>query len=324
MTRSINALAARGIVAGTMALLGIQGSAAPVKRCAFVTSYHKGYEWNDGIERGLRRELEGKCEVTQFDMDTKRNPDPAFAVKAAKEIKEKLDALKPDIVITSDDNASKYLVVPYYKNQGPNVVFCGVNWSAAEYGFPFTNVTGMIEVHPIEVMLREVKATVGKVEKVTCIGADNESEGKNCGRYERNLIAQGVKVKLSMVKTQDKWEQAIVAAQDQDYIIFTNNAGIDGWDGERSKAFLEKSNTRLIVSISNWMLPWSTLVFAAVPEEQGTYAAKTALAIMSGKHPADFPIVPNSEWDVFVNASMAKHLNIKVPDHLVRRAAQTM
>ena len=49
-------------------------------------------------------------------------------------------------MIASDDNAQKYLVVPYLKGTQVPVIFNGVNWDASAYGFPTSNVTGMIEV----------------------------------------------------------------------------------------------------------------------------------------------------------------------------------
>ena len=88
--------------------------------CVYVSSYHKGYDWSDGVERGLRSELEGKCELTQFDMDTKRNKDEAYKVKKAREIAKEIKKIRPDVLITSDDNAAKYLVVPYFKGGNTN------------------------------------------------------------------------------------------------------------------------------------------------------------------------------------------------------------
>ena len=51
---------------------GVSSAFAADKKCLFVSSYRQGYEWSDGVERGLRSVVEGKCEYRQFDMDTKR------------------------------------------------------------------------------------------------------------------------------------------------------------------------------------------------------------------------------------------------------------
>ncbi|MFM1892820.1 MAG: hypothetical protein RLZ44_1897, partial [Pseudomonadota bacterium] len=52
--------------------LGAWSGAAWSARCLYISSYHQGYAWSDGVERGLRQGLEGQCELRQFDMDTKR------------------------------------------------------------------------------------------------------------------------------------------------------------------------------------------------------------------------------------------------------------
>lgn len=101
--------------------------AATAARCLYVSSYHAGYEWNDGIERGMKPHLAGKCELRTFYMDGKRQLGAAFAKSKAREAKELIDSWKPNIVIAADDNASKYLVMPYLKNVATPVVFCGIN-----------------------------------------------------------------------------------------------------------------------------------------------------------------------------------------------------
>ena len=164
-------------------LLMMQGAAS--KKCLFVNSYHTGYPWSDGIEKAISKTLEGKCEYQHIEMDTKRNPTPEYAQKKALEIKAHIETWKPDVVITSDDNASKYLGVPYFKDSPIPFVFCGVNWSVSEYGYPFKNTTGMVEILAIEPLLVEVKRIVPGTKAGVCIGPDNESESKNCGRYAK-------------------------------------------------------------------------------------------------------------------------------------------
>jgi hypothetical protein len=46
-------------------------------------------------------------------MDTKRNPDERYKIRAAQIAKSVIGAYKPGIVPASDDNASKYLIKPY-------------------------------------------------------------------------------------------------------------------------------------------------------------------------------------------------------------------
>ena len=91
-------------------------SAKSLPTCVYISSYHKGYDWSDGIELSLRSVLEGECSFIQFDMDTKRNGAQAFIQQKAKEAKELIEKSKPDVVITSDDNAAKFVIQKYFKN----------------------------------------------------------------------------------------------------------------------------------------------------------------------------------------------------------------
>jgi ABC-type uncharacterized transport system substrate-binding protein len=54
--------------------------------------------------------------------------------------------LNPDGVIAADDNAQAMFVVKYLKDKVKTpVMFCGVNAAPEEYGYPSSNVSGMLE-----------------------------------------------------------------------------------------------------------------------------------------------------------------------------------
>ena len=55
----------------------------------------------------------------------------------------------PDLLIVSDDNAVKYLVVPNFQDDPMPIVFCGVNWTADQYDLSHCNITGILELLPI-------------------------------------------------------------------------------------------------------------------------------------------------------------------------------
>ena len=96
---------------------GLPAAAADEAKCLFVSSYHQGYAWSDGVERGLRKTLEGGCQLRQFDMDTKRKKSVEDKKAAANEAKALIESWQPDIVITADDNAAKFLIQPYFKDK---------------------------------------------------------------------------------------------------------------------------------------------------------------------------------------------------------------
>ena len=126
---------------------------AEQNKLLYINSYHAGFKWSDDIETGLLKALnirknqdgtydDSDSEVTLkiFRMDTKLNTSEEFKTQAALAAKALIEEWHPDIIVTSDDNAAKYLVVPYLKDADTPIVFCGVNWDAGIYGFPTGNI----------------------------------------------------------------------------------------------------------------------------------------------------------------------------------------
>ena len=146
-----------------------------LKKCLIVASYHNGFLGQHLKVKGARSVLEGKCEIRQFNMDTKRNPSPEFGKKMALEAKALIESWKPDVVIAIDDNASKYLVKPYFKDAEIPFVFSGVDWTAKEYGYPYSNATGMIEVFPIKQLIKQIKRIIPNAKTAVFVRGDRLS-----------------------------------------------------------------------------------------------------------------------------------------------------
>ncbi|MCB1924915.1 MAG: hypothetical protein KDJ27_14430 [Gammaproteobacteria bacterium] len=282
-------------------------------KCLFVSSYHQGYAWADGVERGLRRVLDGRCELRQFDMDSKRHKSDVEKRASARAAKSLIDEWKPDVVITADDNAARYLIQDFYRDHRLPFVFCGVNWTVAEYGFPYSNVTGMIEIAPIRPLLARVKAIFPAASRVIYIGANTLTEKKNLARFQQAAVAEGLELDARLVDTADEWLAAYRRAQEYDYIIMGSNSGIRQWDDRAVAEAIVPMTRRLSVTNHGWMMPYSMLGYTKVPEEQGEWAAEAALRIIAGTRPADIPIVPNHKWDIWTNTRLLEAADIALP-----------
>jgi len=290
---------------------------AMAEKCLYISSYHPGYAWSDGVESGVRSVLQGKCEIKQFNMDTKRNKQPEYMTQTGLEAKQLIDSWKPDIVITADDNAAKYVIQAHYKNHKLPFVFCGVNWTADEYGFPYTNVTGMVEVAPIYPLLEKVKELIPGAKKAIYIGADTVTEKKNLARFEKALVKQDIHLDSALAGTMGDWLNSYTGAQQYDFIIIGSKSGIQDWDKEHVINTIKAQSKKLSVTNHDWMMPYTMLGFTKVPEEQGEWAAQAALSILAGVEISKIAIVPNRKWDIWTNSSLLKTINIKLPEGLI-------
>ena len=288
--------------------------------CLFVSSYHRGYDWSDGVERGLHAALDGKCTITTFNMDAKRHTSKAHARQAALKAKALIERLKPDVLIASDDIAAKYLIVPYYKNAQLPVVFCGINWTVEQYGFPFSNVTGMIEVAAVEPLFQKSRSIIGKIRHASYLGANTYTEKKNLAHYEKSANEMNIVLDSKLANTAAEWIKSYRQAQSSDLIIMGSNAGITDWDETKVLAAIKPYTKTLTVSNHGWMMPYTMLGMTKVPEEQGEWAGQLAIEIIKGTKPADIPIIPNRKFDLIINKGLLDAANIAIPEFIKLKA----
>ncbi|NLE02524.1 MAG: hypothetical protein GX640_21885 [Fibrobacter sp.] len=290
------------------------------KKILFVDSYHEGYAWSDGITEAIKKVVSTSGATLEiFRMDTKRNPDETSKKNAGIKAKEKIDSYKPDILIISDDNAAKYLAEPYYKNTPLPVVFCGINWDASIYGFPCSNVTGILEVSPANILIDYLKKNASG-SKIGIIGPDNETYLKEVENINKNLNLSLVSLP---VKTMDEWEKGYIDFQKSvDMLIVENNAGITNWDDQRAKQIVLQ-NTRIPTgTMLEFMAPFALICFTRTAQEQGEWAAAAALKILDGKIPSEIPVDKNKRGDLILNLIIAGKTSITFDLNLVKIAKQ--
>jgi len=289
------------------------------KRILYIDSYNTGYEWSDGVTRGIENTLNGTgVELQIFRMDTKRNDSNAFAEQAGLRAKSIIEDFRPDVVITSDDNAFKYVVMPYYKDADIPVVFCGINWDVSVYGGPYKNTAGMIEVSLPSQLISYLKG-YSKGNRIGYLSADTETERKNALYY--NKLFKINFTKIYFVKTHEEWEEAFLKLQDEvDILIFENNAGINDWNDSQAEAFA-LNNTKIPVGTTNpWTMQSSLIGMTKIADEQGEWSARTALRILDGTHPSDIPIVTNKKGMLYVNLKIAEKLGVIITPDLLKNA----
>lgn len=301
------------------------------KKVLYIDSYHRGYEWSDGVTNGILLTFKAKLneddttdnsrskvDLKIFRMDTKRNASEEFKQSAALKAKNIIELWKPDVVITSDDNAFKYLIMPYYKDADLPIVFCGLNWDASIYDAPYTNTTGMIEVSLLSQLIDHL-AKYSHGNRIGYLAADVLTARKE-GYYYKTMFGL-TDLKETYVKTLDQWKAEFIKTQeDVDILIFGNNAGINDWNQRDVKQFTLEHIKIPTGAIYDWLIPYSMIGFTKIPEEQGEYAAKTAVEILKGRSPADIPVVSNEKAKVYLNMGIAKKLGIVFPMDLIDEA----
>jgi ABC-type uncharacterized transport system substrate-binding protein len=319
-----------GGVRTTAAAVEANADAVTKKRVLYIDSYDAGFEWVQGITEGLldglniQSDMQGVLDQSKspvqlkiFHMDTKRNSSLESIQAAAIDAKALISSWRPDIVIASDDNASKYLIAPYYKDSEIPFVFCGINWDASEYGFPFSNVTGMIEVNLVPDLIKILRINA-RGDRIGVLTIDRFSQ-----RKDTEFMAQffNLEVKSEYVRTFEEWKAAYVRMQqDVDMLIVGVVPDVEGWDDQEAETFVREHARIPSGSWDRWMLPVALVGVVKSPQEQGRWAARTALEILNGKSPSSIPITTNTEAKVYLNMTLAREMGVKFPFDLIERS----
>ena len=277
------------------------------KKVLFIDSYHEGYAWSDATFAGVRSVLDSSgAELQVVRMDTKRKKTDEDKLAAAEMVRRTIESFNPDVVIASDDNASKFVIKPYYKDAALPFVFCGVNWDASGYGFPYKNVTGMVEVAAVDELFAFLeRLTDGR--RVGYLAAEVFTAHKEQNNIEKTFGMTFAEARYA--NTTAEWQAQFKELQGKvDILLVGNSAGTEGWDDDAMARFAEKNSKVPSGAIHGHMARFALIGYTKLGEEQGEWAAKTALQIIDGTSPSAIPITRNKQGRLTINARIGESL----------------
>jgi ABC-type uncharacterized transport system, periplasmic component len=315
MFRAILSLAI--VISSVWTIHAAAGGPYDHKRVLHIDSYHQGNEWNDRIAQAVRDTLaDTGIELKVIHLDAKRKSTEEQKRASALEAKSVIESFRPDVVTASDDDAAKYVIMPYYRDLGLPFVFCGLNWDASVYGLPSSNVTGMVEVSPIPQIIRLLHR-YGQGDRIGYLAEDTETKRKEVEYHKKLFNIEYDKIYL--VRTFSQWKQAFLDAQSNvDILVMFGVGAVTDWDDKAAQDWAEQHTAIPAGTDFAWLMPYSLLGIAKVPEEQGRWAARAALKILDGAPPGKIPLSYNQEGNLFFNKTIAARLGIKAPPPLAQ------
>lgn len=281
----------------------------------YINSYHEGYPSSDDITAGIKNTVQQPGVVLKiFYLDSKQNQEEVFIRRKTAEILKEMDSYNPDVLIVSDDNAVKYLVVPYLMNREIPIIFCGVNWTAAPYGLPNEHITGMLEVLPVEEGMKLIRKMDPSISRVAILSENSVSELKNIEFITTILKNAGLVVTYRLANTFDEWKSFFkLANENSDVIYMPTNGAIKGWQKEEAINFIRETMQVPLLTCDDFMMPYAILGVTKVQQEQGIWAGEAALKIRGGIKLSMIGLTHNSAVKIWWNAELAKQIHL-IPD----------
>jgi len=282
-----------------------------------VMSYDDTYPWVVEMKEGIDSVLKNTCELKYFYMDTKRNSDRGH--EKAKEAYQVYQDFKPDGVIAADDDAQSMFVVPYMKDKVKTpVMFCGVNAEPEIYGFPASNVSGILERLHIRESIAFVQQLVPSIRNVGFIQKDTPSWDMILKQIEADLKTYPAEMKgAKKPKTvKEGIEMTKELRQNCDVMFFDS---MHGCPDEIGKPLTDKEIIPKLAEVfgkpmigANAYHVKNGLLCAVIKmgQEQGEVASQMLLKAMEGTPVSQIPVTRNKKGKRMLNVTVMKAMGI--------------
>lgn len=333
MRKKVSAAGRRAALVLAMALAGAawageEASGKRAFRILHIMSYHSPWRWTDWQLEGFKSGLgDVPAEFKVFQMDSKRNSDPAQLEQKAREASALIEEWRPDLVYTTDDDVQAYVVRHYIDSDIP-FVFSGVNKPPQTYGFEGSrNITGVLEQEHFVESVKLLQAIVPGVKRLAVV-FDEAPMWPQVQQRMRDRLRQLPGVEFAFwdtIKTFEEYKHRIAEYQDKVDALaligvfnFKDGNGrnvpyedVLRWTAEHSR----------LPDFSYWIdrVHYGTLASMTVSErEQGLAAGRIARAILvDGRSPSSIPMTPTVKGAPVISLARANKLGIKVKSGLL-------
>ena len=319
----------RIIIASLSLLIATDLSA---KNVLVVDSYHASYPWTEKCRRGLEEHLDPMHQVSYYEMDTKRIHQDDFAERA-KSIWKEITEMKPDLVVTMDDNALKYLG-QRVADAGFPLVFMGVTHNPRGYFINNRippNVTGILERPLLKQNIYIIsRLLLTKNRRILLMMDDGVTSNKLIEHYlggSKNITIDWMTLDAFTVDSYSAWQAKVkeLSPQEYDALIISSYGSLRDHNNQQvpDKTVLEWTSSHSAIPMFTFWL-YSTGKGKAIGGvvlsgyEQGASVAHAVNTILStGKIPS-FELPRHGEL-IFSESELSRW-NIKLPDNISIRS----
>lgn len=311
------------LVAGVFLLLFILMACNTGRvRVLYINSYHPGYPPSDELMDAMIKDLPADSfEVLVRFLDSKRQASDNSIKAKVDSVLKMINNYKPDVLAISDDNAMKYLVEPHAASFKVPVVFCGINWSANQYKFSRSQVTGMLEVLPLKTAIETLKKIYPQCKTLAVISENSLSEQNNTALLDTLYRNAGLLPEYYLVDSFAGWKKAFLEASAKcDLIYMPTNGAIRGWNNEEAKSFVAAHISKPVFTCDEFMMPYVVVGFTKIPAEQGRWVAQTIKRIIHGEEVATISQTRNVESKIWLNSKLADKIGFHPEGQMLSNA----
>ncbi|MDM8539139.1 ABC transporter substrate binding protein, partial [Desulfobacterales bacterium HSG17] len=220
-------------------------------------------------------------------------------------------------------------VVPYLKDKVKTpVMFCGVNAVPDKYGYPASNVSGILERYHINESIAFAKQLVPSIKTIGFLGKDSPTALAGLKQVQQEVETYPAKfIDFKMPKTFEELESMTKELKDKcDTMLLLTLKGIPKADGTLVQdkdgiPIIAKIFGKPLIGVSAFQANYGVLCTVInTGQEQGNIAAVMLLKAMQGILVSDIPVTMNHKGKRIINATIMQSLGIKLRPEILRGA----
>ncbi len=314
-------------------------------RVLIIHSYEQGHvcgqPQHDGVIEALANAGREDVEVSAFYMDTKRTyTKPDEIAERGRLALEHVKQVKPDVVVTLDDNAARTVMLPLAGSDTP-VVFCGLNGQPEHYNRskqfmkdraqPGSNVTGVYEKLHVATSIKVLDGVLPDLKKVLAITDGSPTGNAITTQLELELSDTPPPVPCEIVKVKDfaEFQDLILNRVNTDPeigAIYSVVLRVETPDGETYNAgdvfrWQIANCTKPSMALNYFFAKLGLFGGAAVDfKAMGRQAGDKVNSILAGVPPGDLPIEDARRYAIVFNTARAMDLGIAIPFDILAAA----
>lgn len=293
------------------------------KICAYISSYAPGYDWQDRIESSLKATLSPHCTIQTFYMDSKKVIEEHEIEAIGLQATDFIYRVNANLVIVSDDNATRFVLKQHFRNSHIPFVFCGVNSNMESYGLPYINTTGMMEVTPFEDLFKLLLSNFPTKSHIALLSTIGQTTERNIQEF--HSVVERMKLSSSTFKTQNQEDRRALFKQLQqdpkvDFIILDNYMALPKWDKQQNLDWVKAHTQKLTIATFEWMVEYAALGYTILPEEHGTWAGLASIEILKGIPVHYLSAAPNQKFILWKNNQLLENIQDKLPERILIQA----
>lgn len=295
------------------------------KQILYINANHRGYDWSDDVERGLRDTLDAspqKVDLSVVYLDTLRFPDEETTSKVAELLALKHVANNTDLVITSD-NAGLAFALDHQSSLLPSqpIVFTALRDFATQTLASRPQVTGVAEYTDFQPAIDLALSLHPATTSLAFVGTTDESHNQRVLDIVTGLIepkyADVLNVKIITDHTVDELGKSL-AQLPKDSLIFAISNTLSDADGN---ALTPAETARSLASLTSspvytfWHSHLGHGVVGgqiATGYSQGKAAGQLALEVLEQEPDSSLPPIQAAPSSLFFDLEVADKHNINL------------